>query len=166
MAALGVGGGQPTNANARFSKLSSADLSGSDPSGFTNGCELFLDLLVAGIAAPDVSFAGSWMSWYDFAENHSSMAENESSDIGVSGRDFSNRSGGSASVSNLISGAGAASDIFSAGELRFGSTSAGEKLLLEGKNLWLQFAAVTIQRPSPVFANTSVDSQEGFLYVC
>ena len=78
VAAFGVGGGQPTKANARISKLSSADLSGSDPSGFTNGCELFLDLLVAGIAAPDVSFAGSWMFWCDFAENHSSMAENGS----------------------------------------------------------------------------------------
>ena len=166
MAGLGVGGGQSTKANARLSKLSSADLSGSDPSGFTNGCEPFLDLLVGGIAAPNVFFAGSWMSWYDFAGNHSSMVDNSSSDIGVSGRGFSNRSGGSASVSYRISGAGAASDIFFAGKLRLGSISAREKLLLEGKNLGLHFGAVTLQRPSPVLANTSPDSQVRFFYVC
>ena len=165
MAGFGVVGGQPTKANARLSKLSSADLSGSDPSGFTSGCEPFLDLFVAVIAAPDVFFGGSWMSWYDFAENHSSMADNGSSNIGVSGRGFSNRSGGSASVSYLISGAGAAADIFFAGEVRLASIFAREKLLLEGRSLWLHFMAVTLQRPSPVFANTSVNSQERF-FLC
>ena len=99
MAGFGVAGGQPTKANARLSKLSSADLSGSDPSGFTSGFEPFSGLLVAGVAVLDVSFAGSCMSWYDFAGNHSAMADNGCFDMGDSGRDFSHRSGGSVLVS-------------------------------------------------------------------
>ncbi len=150
MAGFGVRGGQPVKANARLSKLSNADRSGSDPSGSMSGFDPFSDLLAAGSAAPDVSFAGSWMSRYGFAENHTSIADNGSSDTGVSGRGFSNRSGGSASVSDLISGAGAASTIFFAGKLRLGSILARKKLLLEGKKLWLHFVAVTLQRLSPV----------------
>ena len=166
MAGFGVGGGQPAKANARLSKVSSSDVSGSDPSGFRSGSEPFLDLLVAGIAAPDVSSTGSWIFWYDFAENHSSMADKGSSEPGVSGRGFSNRSGGSASVSYLIVGAGAASDICFAGELRLGLIFARRKLLHEAINLWLHFVAATLQRPSPIFANTSVDSPREVFDVC
>ena len=133
MAGFDVGVGQLPKANARFSKLSSADLSGSGASGFTNGCEPILHILVAGIAAAEVFFIGSSMAWYEFAGNHSSMAGNGSFDVGVSGRGFSNRSDGSVSVSYRMSGAGAASDISFAGESKLGSTFAGRKLPLEGK---------------------------------
>ena len=100
MAGFGVGGAQPVKANSRLSKLSSADRSGSDPSGSMSGFDPFSDFLAASSGAADVSFAGSWISWYGFAGNHSSIADNGSSDTGVSGRGFSNRSGGSASVSD------------------------------------------------------------------
>ena len=139
MAGFDVGVGQLPKANARFSKLSSADLSGSGTSGFMNGCGPISYILVAGIAVADVFFIGSSMAWYEFAGNHSTMAGNGSFDVGVSGRGFSNRSGGSASVSYRMSGAGAASDIFFAGESKLGSTFAGRKLPLEGKTPWLYF---------------------------
>ena len=166
MAGFDVGVGQPPKANARLSKLSTADLSGSGPSCFTSGCELILHLLVAGIAAADVFLAGSWMSWYELVGNHSSMADNGSFDIGVSGRGFSNHSGGSASVSYLISGAGAASDIFFAGESRLGSRFAGKKPPLEGKILWLHFVAVTLQRPLLSSRTHRWTHKIGFFYFC
>ena len=166
MAGFDVGVGQLPKANARFSKLSSADHSGSGTSGFTNGCEPILHILVAGISAAGVFFIGSWMAWYEFAGNHCSMAGNGSFDVSVSGRGFSNRSGGSEPVSYLMSGAGAASDIFFAGESKLGSTLAGRKRPHEDKTPWLYFVAVTLQRPCPISANTAVYSQEMLLYFC
>ena len=139
MAGFDVGVGQLPKANARFSKLSSADLSGNGTSGFTNGGEPILHILVAGIAAADFFFIGSSMAWYEFAGNRSSKNGNGSFDVGVSGRGFPNRSGGSALVSYRMLGAGAASDIFFAGESKLGSTFAGRKLPLEGKTPWLYF---------------------------
>lgn len=98
VAGFGVGGGQPVKADARLFKLSSAGVPGSALSGSRSDFGPFSGLFAASIAAPEVSFVSSWISWYGFAEVRSSIVENGSSDAGVSGRGFSNRSGGSAPV--------------------------------------------------------------------
>ena len=144
VAGFGVSGGHPVKADVRPFKLSNAGVFGSALSGSRSDLGPFSGLLAAIVTAPEVSFLGSWMSWHGFAENRSSRAENASSDAGVSGRGFSNRSGGSASGSDFISRAGTASDIFFAEQLGLGSVFARIRPLDEGEKPGLHFMTVNL----------------------
>ena len=75
-------------------------------------------------------------------KNRSSIAERDSSDTGVSGRGFSNRSGGSASVSDFISRAGTASNIFFVEQLSLGLLFARKRSLVGGEELELLFSCL------------------------
>lgn len=150
VARFGVSGGQSAKADARLFKLSSAGISGSTLSGSRRDFGPFSVLLAASITAPEVSIVGSWMSWHSFAENRSSIAENGSSDAGVSGKGFSNRNGGSASVSDFISRADTASGIFFAEQLILGSIFAKTGPLIEDEKPGLHFMTMTLHRSSLV----------------
>ena len=142
VAGFGIGGGQPAKTAARLPKLSNAGVSGSALLGSRSDFGPFSVLLAASTTALEVSFGGSWTSWHGFAKNRSSIAERDSSDTGVSGRGFSNRSGGSASVSDFISRAGTASNIFFVEQLSLGLLFARKRSLVGGEELELLFSCL------------------------